>query len=239
MTVRSAAYLVFCCALGVVLLIRSTTAAAIAAFFVVAFLSIRPRTVFLVGLVAFATVVATGYSPSQKNFWHTAYVGVGAYPNAHVEGLSDDNGYALYRQRTGEPLNASLGGNYYDEKVMARYRDVSRSEFLGIARDDPGVLVRNAALNTLQGFTIGYLAGQRYVVHVAMALAGLLFAGLLLYTGQYVLTGLVLATIATFVPYYPPIPAYMYGAYLLLVVGLIRAVEFGRAQRRQRSPETE
>jgi len=50
-----------------------------------------------------------------------------------------------------------------------------------------------------------------------MALAGLLFAGLLLYTGQYVPTGLVLATIATFVPYCPPIPAYMYRAYLLLV----------------------
>ena len=49
--------------------------------------------------------------------------------------------------------------------------------------------------------------GQPYVVHVAMALAGLLFAGLLLYTGQYVLTGLVLTTIATFVPYYPLIPA--------------------------------
>ena len=156
-----------------------------------------------------------------------------------MTGLSDDNGYALFQRKTGVPLNASLGGNYYDEKVMARYRDVSRSEFLRMARDDPGVLVRNAALNTLQGFTIGYLVGQRYVVHVTMALAGLLFAGLLVYTRQYVLTGLVLATIATFVPYYPPVPAYTYGAYLLLVVGLIRAVEFGCAQRRQRAPETE
>jgi hypothetical protein len=220
---HSTVFLLLCVALALVLLMRSTTVAAIAAFFGLAFIWFPSRKLYVTGLVAFMATVFTGYSPSEKNFWHTAYVGVGAYPNSHVKGLSDDNGYAHFEQKTGVPLNPSLGGNYYEAEVMARYRDISRDEFMRIVREDWSRLLRNASLNTIQGFTIGYLVGQTYAVHLMMASAGLAFFVLLLLTGQWLLTGFILLTIVTFVPYYPPIPAYMYGAYALLVVGLIVA----------------
>ena len=94
-----------------------------------------------------------------------------------------------------------------------------------IARADFPALFRNAALNTLQGYTIGYLVGQPYTVHLVMAAAGLAFLVLMLVSGQWVLAALILLTSATFVPYYPPIPAYMYGAYALLVVALLQAAD--------------
>ena len=109
---HSSVFLLLCVALAFVLLMRSTTVAAIAAFFALAFFWFPSRKIYVAGLVAFVAIVVTGYTPSQKNFWHTAYVGVGAYPNEYVKGLSDDNGYALFEQKTGVPLDATLGATF-------------------------------------------------------------------------------------------------------------------------------
>jgi hypothetical protein len=222
------AFLAICIALSVVLLIRSTTVAAVAAFFALAFLWLPARRVYFVGLAVFALIAVTGYSPSQKNFWHTAYIGIGAYPNVYMQGLSDNNGYALFERQTGVPLDASLGGNYYDGKVMSRYREISRVEFLTILRSDWPVLMRNAVMNTLQGFTIGYLVGRPSVVHFALAAAGLVVLVLLALSRQYVLAALIILSNATFTLYYPPIPAYMYGAYALLAMGVLGVVDHFR-----------
>jgi hypothetical protein len=223
-----AAYLALCISLSVVLLIRSTTVAAIAAFFVLAFLWLPARRIYFVGLAAFVLIAVTGYSPSQKNFWHTAYIGIGAYPNEHMQGLSDNNGYALFERQTGVPLDASLGGNYYDGTVMSRYREISRVEFLAILRSDWPALMRNAVMNTLQGFTVGYLVGRPFVMHLAMTAAGLMVLVLLALSRQYVLAALIIVSNATFTLYYPPIPAYMYGAYALLAMGVLGVVDYFR-----------
>jgi hypothetical protein len=211
--------------LAFVLLTRSTTIVAIAAFFVLAALWVPDRRVMALGVVLFAGVVATGHSPSQKNFWHTAYIGVGGYPNPHVSGLSDNNGYALFERKTGVPLDASLGGNYYQAPVMAQYKEVAQDEFLLILRGEWPRLTLNAVLNVLQGFTIGYLVGQPHWVHLGMAAVGLAVLGLFLATGQFLVAALVVTTSLTFTLYYPPIPAYMYGAYALLALGVIRTCD--------------
>ncbi len=213
-----------CAALAITFLMRPTTIAAIALFFGLAW-TVQRKWLVIAGFTLFATVVGTGYVASEKNFWHTAYVGVGAYPNAHVQGLSDDKGYELYHDRTGVVLNASLGGNYYEHDVIARYGEITRREYLRILQDDWPRLLRNAAVNFLQGFSIGYMSGQPPWVQYAIAGSGAVFLMLLLATRQFWLAAALAVTCATFTPYYPPIPAYMYGAYLLLVLGLIGIVQ--------------
>ena len=217
--------LIFCAVLAFVLLARSTTIAAVVAFFVLAALWLPDRRVILLGFAIFSILYSTGYSSSQKNFWHTAYIGVGAYPNTHMQGLSDDNGYTLFEEKSGSPLNASLGGNYYEEPVMAKYKEIAQAEYLRILRSDWPSLMRNALLNSLQGFTIGYLVGKPYWVHIFMAAAGFVFLFLLLATRQFMLVTLTLLTVLPFTLYFPPIPAYMYGAYLLLVAGALCALQ--------------
>lgn len=228
---HSVVYILMCAALAMALLIRTTTIAAIAAFFLLAFIWMPSRKVYLAGFAVFLALAISGYSPSEKNFWHTAYVGVGAYPNAQVVGLTDDNGYALFEQRTGRKLDASLHGNYNDSATLAQYRDITRIEFMRILGDGWMPLLRNAILNGMQGFTIGYLAGKSYGVHLAMSLVGFAIIGVFLITRQCLLVALIAVTIGTFTPYYPPIPAYMYGAYALLVFGAIRAVDYVRRRR--------
>jgi hypothetical protein len=218
-------FVVLCIALAFVLLARSTTIAAVAAFFVLAALWLPDRRTFLLGLAVFAALVSTAYSPSQKPFWHTAYIGVGAYPNSHMTGLSDVNGYALFEEKTGSPLNASLGGNLYDESVMAQYGEIARDGYLSILRSDWPSLMGNAVLNALQGFTIGYLVGKPYWVHLVMAATGFAVLAFLLVSRQFLLVALTVLTTLPFTLYFPPIPAYMYGAYLLLVAGALGALQ--------------
>ena len=45
--------------------------------------------------------------PTEKNLWHTVYVGIAAYENPYVKELSDNEGYRLYEETTGERLSAS------------------------------------------------------------------------------------------------------------------------------------
>jgi hypothetical protein len=215
---HSVVFLLLCSMLALVLLMRSTTILAIVAFFTLALIWFPARKTFAAGLTVFVFLFVTGHSPSEKNFWHTAYVGVGAYPNAHVEGLSDDNGYALFERLTGAPLDASLGGNYYHSATMAEYRDITRDEFMRILNEDWLALVRNAALNGLQGFTIGYPVGQPYWVHLRMARPELSFWPRLEHDPAVVASSADCANRGAFTPYYPPIPVYMYGTYALLVL---------------------
>lgn len=207
--------------LALALLIRPTTLGAVGVFFLLAIASLRKRGVLLAGAAVFAAVLVTGYTPNQKNFWHTPYVGIGAYANQHMQGLSDDNGYAMFERKTGHRFNASLGGPYYDAETMSRYSEATRDEYLRIARAEWPMLARNAAVNMLQGFSIGYLVGRPAWVQYAIAVAGLLALTLLLYSRQYWLVLAIAGTNATFALYFPPIQAYMFGSYMLLALGAV------------------
>lgn len=210
--------------LGLVVLTRPTTIFAAVASLVLVIRRVRPLPWVAAAIAAFLLVTITGHSPSQKNVWHTAYIGIGAYSNTYMKGLSDDNGYHLYESVTGDPLVASLGGNYYDPDTMERYIQITRAEYLRILRADSWLLLRNAVTNTAQGFSIGYLVDAPLPVNYAIAISGFLVALFLVIGQQFIIVFLVLLTIGGFSPIYPPIPAYMYGAYLLLVIGALDAV---------------
>jgi len=219
---------------GVVLSTRPTTLAIllfslIFLFFHESIRKILAASLILVTLAAFLFV----NKPMSKNFYHTVYVGFGAYPNAYLTKPSDHEGYALFEQEYGYALDGSIGGNYYQQENIEKYRELTKNRSLEIALENPGMIVRNAALSYFQSFTIGYLTERPIWVYYLLSIAGFVFACVLLVSRQYLLFLAISAASSTFVLYYPPIPAYMYGSYLLLCVALVNIVHFILARGRR------
>jgi hypothetical protein len=157
--------------------------------------------------------------PTEKNLWHTVYVGIGAYNNPYVNELSDDEGYLLYEEATGEKLLASIGGNYYDTSTIRKYQEITKSKVIDIFDQNPLLFIKNAALNSLQVFSIGYLNRGGDFLNILSALIGLVILIWLIYLKKYILIVLIAAPSFLFTGFYPPIPAYMFGSYVFLVVG--------------------
>ncbi|MDB4466634.1 hypothetical protein N9066_00325 [bacterium] len=170
-------------------------------------------------LVAFMFIVLSTWQPTEKNFWHTAYIGLGAYPNKHVKFLSDNEGYELFEKTTGKILGVSVGGSYYETDTIRKYKAVTKERYFAIAKQTPLLIFKNASLNLLQGFAGGYFNKAPYFIHISMAFLGLLVLLLLLWFREFFVLISCLLGLAPFALYYPPIPAYMFGNYLLLAFG--------------------
>ena len=208
--------------LAAAFLIRQSTV--IVSLLILVYAAWRNRTVIgWAAVVCFLAFVMIAKNPSQP--WHTAYVGIGAYPNAAGIALDDESGYKLFKESTGIRINtAPPDGNYYDEQVRGRYYGVLKERIVEYAAEHPVQLAKNAALNVLQGYSVGYPVGQHLLAY-ASAFIGMVFLLALLLHRMYLISALILAGVAGFVAYYPPIPAYMFGNYLLLSLGLAGIVD--------------
>ena len=170
-----------------------------------------------------ALAVLTGwllYRPVASAHWRTIYVGIAAYPNPYQNTLSDVAMYRLYEQKLGIPYRY-VGTDSAQDARLAR---VLETEVRRIFADDPLLFARNAFVNTLLAFSPGYVVGGGHWLNYALVALGTLVLSRLLWCRQYLYVGAMLAAVGTFTPYYPPIPAYLYGAYLPLVMGLIGAL---------------
>ncbi len=170
-------------------------------------------------LIAFCLTFWLVWHATEKNFWHTVYIGLGAYPNSYVVDLSDNEGYELYQQVTGKELGVSFGGNYYKSEIIQEYKSVTKDEFFRIAREDPGMIARNGLLNLLQGFSVGYLNDFSFKVHLAISCVSVFVIFLLVRFKQWFVIVSCLSGLLTFAIYFPPIQAYMFGNYVLLAYG--------------------
>ncbi len=164
--------------------------------------------------------------PTEKIIWHTVYVGIGAYPNNYVPYISDNLAYQIYEDSTGDELNASLGGNYYTDTVIQKYTEITKSTVLSIFRKDPLLFIKNGISNTLQCFSLGYTGATSVLLNIFSAFMGLVYFILLWKTKQKFIIAAILLYALMFFPYYPPIPAYLFGAYILLVFSFYNVVSY-------------
>lgn len=175
-----------------------------------------------VRLLTVTTVLAVGvaaflYRPVLSAPWRPVYVGVAAYQNPYMNTLSDRAIYDLYMTKTGRPYR--YGGS--DRAQEERLTRVLQEEVKTLWQQAPLLFVGHALLNTLLAFSTGYVTGGGDGLNYLLAFVGLLVLGWLMWQRRYAHVLAVLATVATFSPYYPPIPAYVYGAYLLLVMAFV------------------
>jgi hypothetical protein len=205
-----------------VFLVRQSTV--LLSMFMLGYWLWKERTVHAwIALLAMLVFVLLVKNPSQP--WHTAYVGLGAYPNAGSIELSDDSGYSRYKVLTGTQIDTSLpGGNYYDETVRSDYYGVLKKELVGYAVQHPWELVRNALINSTQSFSLGYVTNSRLLSYLS-ASVGALVLGIMAWRGMYLRIAVLFAGVFGFVLYFPPIPAYMFGNYLLLAWVLVHVTD--------------
>lgn len=209
-------------AIMLVFLVRQSTL--ILCLFMLGYWVWKERTLHAwVALLAMLVFVLLVKNPSQP--WHTAYIGLGAYPNAGGIALSDESGYSRFKALSGTQINTiPPDGNYYDTKVRSAYYDALRKELIAYAAQHPGELVRNALLNTAQGYSLGYVTKSRVLNYLSAGIGALVLA-LMLWRGMFLQIALLLAGIVGFVLYFPPIPAYMFGNYLLLAWVLVHVAD--------------
>ncbi len=205
-----------------IFLVRQSTL--LVSLFMLGYWAWKERTVHAcIALLAMLVFVLLVKNPSQP--WHTAYVGLGAYPNAGGVELSDDSAYARYKALSGTQIDTSLpSGNYYDETVRSDYYATLKKELAGYAAQHPWELIRNALINSAQSFSLGYLTKSRLLGYLSAGV-GVLVLCLMAWRGMYPRMAVLFAGVAGFVLYFPPIPAYMFGNYLLLAWVLVHVAD--------------
>lgn len=161
------------------------------------------------------------YQPTKKNIWFTIYTGIGAYENKYNIALNDNTTYKLYEDKTGKKLNASVGGNYYSNEVIEEFTKITKDKVMAIFKETPFIFIKNGIINTLQGYAIGFLNKGGDFVNYLIAFMGLVYIIILLYFKKYIWFLMIGFSLGTFTLYYPPIQAYMYGVYLLIVLSFI------------------
>jgi hypothetical protein len=194
--------------------------------FAVAF---RPgqRIVTLAAAAVFALLVLFVNVQTYSSPWHTAYVGVGAYSNPFgINGPFDENGYSYYKSVTGVQVDTNpMNGSFQTAAARDDYWRVLRARYLEIAKDKPLLLARNAALNTAEAFALGYDANRRWVT-LASAAAGLIMIILIVISRAWIWGIGIFCYAAAFTPYFPPIPAYLFGAYFLTALAVGQVADF-------------
>ena len=208
-------WLVWAAVLGIVLSVRPTTVGAVLLVFIGLWKSSGWQRAIL-PLAACLFVFSLAHYPHKKNVWHTAYIGVGAYSNPYMEGLGDVNGYSLMKAKTGVKLDIETGGNFYLDSTVDRYREVTREEYFRIMKESPLLLMKNALVNILGSFSLGYANRMPDFVNYGLALSGLVILSLLFSLRECWMILAIASTSICFAPYYPPIQAYMFGSFILL-----------------------
>lgn len=151
--------------------------------------------------------------------WHTAFVGIGAYPNPYpfLYDLSDNRGYDRYKEITNKNMNSSIKGNYYQKADRDEYLGIMKNEYFKILKENPFLIIRNVAINVLQLFSFGHLANRGFGINIFEALCGLFFLGYLIYKGKFWAIAFIISTGIGVAVLFPPIQAYMFSTYICLV----------------------
>ena len=159
--------------------------------------------------------------------WHTVFIGVGAYPNPYpfLRELSDNSGVNLYKKEKDPTISTALEGRYvYSIAIQEAYLSFVREKYISILKERPLLLLRNAVLNFFQGYSAGHVSNFSFLLNLLISATGVVvFLFLLLRKEYFYLTAIGLSHMS-FSPFFPPIPVYMFGTYLLLVFSLSKVI---------------
>jgi len=219
--------------LFLVVLTRPVTVFVSGLSFVVLYWRTRSKHALFAGLL-FAGLCIVFRGGSVSPVWHTAFVGIGAYENSEGIELSDESAYAHYREATGVAISTNpVTGNLRGVEERSRYYAFLKGRYLAFLGEHPLRLARNAVFNLVQSFGLGFSTKSR-ALNVVSGVIGVAIGIAVVWTGQWVWGVGILAYSVAFAPYFPPIPAYLFGAYFftsLILAGLAEKVRVTAFQR--------
>lgn len=176
--------------------------------------------------VLFLTIIL--FVPNDKSAYHTVFVGLGSYSNDYGIAQSDASAYKYFQNETGIDLDILPGGNYYDPEITHRYNEVIKSKVRDLLKNAPLIFIRNGVLNFGQAYSLGYRTGAPYLINIGFSILGYIILFFFLVKGNGKIKMLLIAIFGysiTYVPYYPPIQAYHYGAFILILFIFIEYVD--------------
>ena len=208
--------------LGFSIGLRGTTVLVVGAFLLLA-LWREKSVISLISLVLVICIKVFLYN-GDASPWHTMYVGVGGYGNPHGLTLTDTVGYNLYEEETGIALSTNvINGNCYEADTRSACHDILKKGYLNVLEQSPFMLISNATKNTLAGYSFGYFVGVPWLQWIA-SISGAGIGIILLLLRQYLWFLAIGLSLITHTSFYPPIPAYMYGSYLILIVAFLKVM---------------
>lgn len=208
-------------------LIRPSTIFVALLVFALIFYSGNRLAAVIAGLTFMAmTLLTSGHKEGKTSpVWHTAYVGLGAYSNTLGISLADESAFESYTRSTGTAVSTDpVSGTMAVPQSRDVYYSFVKKRYLALANAHPWLVIRNAVMGSVQSFGPGYVVGHPLLSILSMAI-GTLVMGIAVRTGQYILVAGIAAYAVAFTPYFPPIPAYLFGAYLLTTLVLLTAIE--------------
>ncbi|MDO1446016.1 hypothetical protein Q0590_07120 [Rhodocytophaga aerolata] len=181
----------------------------------------------IIGLILFLVLINIFTARKLDNaptYWHTVFVGIGAYPNDYITTLSDNEAYNFFNRKTAKNITYTIpGGNVYtDLSIRNEYFTFLKNEYFQVLKSHPILLIKNAVLNFFQSFSLGYFVDYPLWVNYLSSLAGFIFFILLFLKKHFLWIMAIAFNSLTFTPYYPPIQAYMFGGYILIICAFIQ-----------------
>ena len=159
----------------------------------------------------------------HKHPGHIMYVSLGAYPNEYVQGFSDTVAWNAYRKHTGKQFDYQSKPGMYDASVFFAESEWCLREYTQIAKEEPLMILRNAALNYFQSFGFGHFRSSLSLSYLS-TLCGLIIFSFFIYRKNMKAILLISAASLSYILYLPPLPVYMYGSYLLIIYFLIEEI---------------
>jgi hypothetical protein len=171
-------------------------------------------------LLMIAVIMLLNPSYLSKHPGHVMYSSLGAYGNSPVRGFSDNISFEDYNKATGNNFTYESTPSLYDSTVIMGEARWGAEQFFSFAKSQPLIILRNAALNFFESFSMGYSTASMTITYLS-ATIGLLFFCLLAYRRQYQFIFLIMASTITYIFYLAPVPIYLFGTYVLLVLSAI------------------
>jgi len=194
--------------------------------FVLAYIAYKER-VYLKGFISLLLFFILMFilKPNSVNQpWHTMYIGVGAYSNEYNITLSDSDGFKKFEEERGKII-LGCSTNLTDNDLYEEYiSDFIKQEYFKILNHSPELLIKNALLNIMQSYGFGHKANNKWI-NYSSSLLGIVLVLLLLYYKEYLLFLVIGISSISFSPYYPPIAAYMFGSYILIVYAWMISIQ--------------
>lgn len=174
--------------------------------------------------IAFLLFVFSAYlmEPTylSKHPGHVMYSSLGAYPDSPVQGFSDNISFMNYSKSKGVHYSYESTPSMYDPEVIMGEAKWGMQEFKSFLKQHPFIVIRNAILNFLESFSIGYSTSSMALTLLS-AFTGLCFLFILIVRKKYSMILLIIASTITFILYLAPVPIYLYGTYILLVYAFL------------------
>jgi len=160
----------------------------------------------------------------QKDPGHIMYASLGAYPNSYVKYFSDTVPWNAFRKAGGIEYSYSSTPGMYDADVFFAESEWCLSEYKIIAKKEPLMIVKNAVINFFQSFSLGYFRTSLGLSYLS-AFLGLILFCLMIYHKQFKLLFAIISAGLTFCMYLAPLPIYLYGSYILIIIALIQVFD--------------